>query len=964
MDGISKWLILFLLLLLSSSAFCGLQENEDTYKKTRAKELQEKGLDLLSDGFYFQALDTFNLFLEYRKKIYGEPSYYLGSAYLYIGVTYKNLGQYKPAFANFEKAKQSYFEREDHRTRNIAKLYINIGNVYRAKLDYTNALSYFEQALSIFLDLDEFEPNDVSRAYYSLAEINYLMGNYNKAMNIIHDNFNIGDSYKQLFYYQILAQIYQNFNKNQLAWQNYQEVMKLTKSVFDDSDLELASIYMDYAEFLNATSSYAESLNVLHKAYEIIKNLQPYRGEQLSRYYELRGALMRDKTIETKQIKKFKEQKATNLKEAIKFYNKSLNALSSSMNALDINTIKIEHCISFLDVLAILQQIGDTYYELALLDKENQTNSYNNSLLKALEYYNAASRLTQQARQEISSDESKIKLAELEYYTFNRTIEIAYLAYQTFNDNKYLELAFHNAEQLKSSAIFDKISDDIAQANSLIPDSLIQYQNKLNGLVSIYNQKIFEETSSTEPDSNLVKQYRNKIFTATRERNELNILLEEKYADYYDLKYSTSMLNISEVQNRMDKNDAIFEYILIEPKQVKKTDEIDSTSQLYTLLITKTRTIFHKNEIDKQLNNSLDNVFNFMSNPAYLLTTNNDTKQFCLASHQLYKELIKPYEKELRNKNLIIIPDGKLNYISFDGLLKTLPDTSRFINFSKLDYLIKDFNINYANSANILFKNKAQKQKTKNKVLAFAPEYKSEKFDISGATYTLQPLPGVQKEVDAIANTIKTTIYRKEEATEQNFRENAKDYNILHLAMHAYINDSLPAFSRLAFSPMEGETDLNKDGWLNTTDIYNLDLNAQLAVLSACNTGTGKLKKGEGILSLARGFLYAGCPSIIMSLWEVEDASGTQIMTSFYEYLKKGKSKDEALRLAKIKYLENSNSRLAHPHYWMSFKSIGDNTPIYTSYDIYFFALLIILILTFTIDQLLRIRKIRNKINS
>jgi len=131
--------------------------------------------------------------------------------------------------------------------------------------------------------------------------------------------------------------------------------------------------------------------------------------------------------------------------------------------------------------------------------------------------------------------------------------------------------------------------------------------------------------------------------------------------------------------------------------------------------------------------------------------------------------------------------------------------------------------------------------------------------------------------------------------------------------------------------------------------------------LSACNTGTGQLKKGEGIMSLARGFLYAGCPTIIMSLWEVEDESGTEIMTSFYRNLKKGKSKDESLRLAKLDYLESVNSRRAHPHYWLGFVIIGDNKPLFNSYDFYFFIVLILTILGIGIDQVMRIKKARKK---
>ena len=114
-------------------------------------------------------------------------------------------------------------------------------------------------------------------------------------------------------------------------------------------------------------------------------------------------------------------------------------------------------------------------------------------------------------------------------------------------------------------------------------------------------------------------------------------------------------------------------------------------------------------------------------------------------------------------------------------------------------------------------------------------------------------------------------------------------------------------------------------------------------------------------MSLARGFLYAGCPSIIMSLWEVEDESGTKIMTSFYKNLKRGKSKDEALRSAKLEYLNSVNSRLAHPHYWLGFVSLGDNSSLFISYDYYFFVILILAFVGIGIDQAIRIKKARQR---
>ncbi len=138
--------------------------------------------------------------------------------------------------------------------------------------------------------------------------------------------------------------------------------------------------------------------------------------------------------------------------------------------------------------------------------------------------------------------------------------------------------------------------------------------------------------------------------------------------------------------------------------------------------------------------------------------------------------------------------------------------------------------------------------------------------------------------------------------------------------MHTYINDSLPMQSRLIFD----NTDDPKDK-LFTHEIYNMNISASMVVLSACNTGSGELKKGEGIMSLARGFIYAGVPSIVMTLWEVNDATGSEIMTNYYNNLSDGDFKDVAMQKAKLSVLQNSNMAKAHPFFW-SAPIINGNT--------------------------------------
>ena len=141
--------------------------------------------------------------------------------------------------------------------------------------------------------------------------------------------------------------------------------------------------------------------------------------------------------------------------------------------------------------------------------------------------------------------------------------------------------------------------------------------------------------------------------------------------------------------------------------------------------------------------------------------------------------------------------------------------------------------------------------------------------------------------------------------------------------MHAFSNAETPLLSGLAFT---SDTNSTEDGFLHTAEIYELPLRAELAVLSACNTGYGKLIKGEGAMSLARAFRYAGCPSVAMSLWSVDDESTASIMQDFYKYLDEGFTKDQALRKAKVDYL--SKSKKPHPYFWAPFILIGDEAPL------------------------------------
>ncbi len=942
--------LIYITLYLSPNHLFGNVTNNKN-DSIKAAHLYQVARDYYRTGQYYEALDSFLLTLELRKNFYGEESNRLANLYMAIGTIYKNIGKYDLAIQNILIAEKLYKDRYGENNTSISDVYFNIGNIYRAKLNYPEALRYFEQSIKVLKNQEVVDNLQIAYNYYSVAEIYYQMNRYDKSIEVIKDNVGNSSTEDKIYYYELLGAIYQVKKSYDLASEAYNKAIEYSTQLYSLNDIHIATQYINYALFLYNSGQYNTCEEMLNKAYSIISLEGSKTGRNLAEYYKIYGALYSDKDIRTTDVDNFRIQKYKNYQQAIEYFKKALKAYNFPSEPDSFKNLDEINSISVIVSMDILKLIADTYNDIATVFAGIENTIYKNSILESLDYYQVVSKLIQKTKKEISDDDSRIILSGLEQSTFIKLIQTSYKAYEIDKSSEYLECAFQNAELLKSGSLFDKLSNDAAMKESLIPDSLMMQEGKINTNISNFEALKYNAQNSESQDLSEITRLDSIIFDLKRQRTELNDYLEKNYSQYYNLKYSDNAININELQKELTPDEVTIEYAL---------NETDSLIELYTFFITKDEVQFDRQKLTQSFTKDIDKIFHFMSNSSYMFTKNEDSKKFCIASNLLYKKLIGQYENKIKDKDILIIPDGKLSYISFDALLTQLPDTSSTIHFNELNYLIKFNCINYSYSANLLYNTNKVKKDSKKSILAFAPEYNSDSIHIGNAIFPLRPLLGTKKEVDLIASEIKTEVYEGNDATELNFREKCENYDILHLAMHAFINDSLPSLSQFAFQQINNGG-LDSDGLLSVADIYNLKLQARLSVLSACNTGSGQIKKGEGVISLARGFLYAGCPAIVMTLWEVEDNSGTKIMSSFYKFLKKGKRKDEALRLAKLEYLENSNSRLAHPHYWLGYVSIGDKSSLFRSYDYYFFGLLLLTISGVVIEQIIRMRKARKK---
>ena len=292
-------------------------------------------------------------------------------------------------------------------------------------------------------------------------------------------------------------------------------------------------------------------------------------------------------------------------------------------------------------------------------------------------------------------------------------------------------------------------------------------------------------------------------------------------------------------------------------------------------------------------------------------------------------QFVEPRLKDSKAKHLIIIPDHLLGHLPFEAFV-TEPFNQTTNEYKDIPFLIKNYDVQYSYSGSLLLQNKSQNQQyhSTGKLLAVAADYNKNNLIPKERTPKeiklrkhLIPLPEVVNEVKALETMFDGDFLYGKAANEQTFKDNISDYTVIHLAMHGLLDSKNPIASGLAFTE-DGNTE--EDNFLYASEISNLPLNAQLVVLSACETGYGKFERGEGIMSLARSFMHAGAPSLVVSLWQVNDYSTSKIMGLFYKGLKEGLTKSKALQQAKLKYLDNTTGIASHPALWAAFIQLGN----------------------------------------
>lgn len=790
---------------------------------------------------------------------------------------------------------------------------------YKIK-QYNTSKKYFKKLLAKINTI----PNDKQNknylalisGIYSFLGLNYRhTGKYELAENIYKKNIQLQHQYKD----SISNWESRTYNTKKLLSQVYEVKKEYTKAnvLLNEAFLfyktkannpnyknNILSTFMLLAKNYIQQKKFSEAINTLQKNTQFYQGDNPFAKEidllfgdaylGLKKYQKA-ATYYNTSLTKTKKYRNNKKHqdiaevyrkmgnlliKQHKIDEGLQQYQLALIQLQKDFNNEEIYTNpEPEKVVSKINLIRILKE------KLSVLENAH-TNSNKIEYLKSAHKTSKVIIQTLDAlRPEFESKLDKQFLIEETYPSIQKMVAISYKMYQNTKDNTFIDDAFFFMEKSKSIFLLESIRNSQATQYGGIPENIIAKEQQLRAKITHIEQTIFKQKNKDKSLNEKLDFVKNEYYHFLEE-------IEKKYPKYYALKYKHDVVSLQEVASQLDEKQAILSYLV-------------SNEDLYLIAIESNKNSFYKLAYTQSIRNKIKNLYRKSSK------LNIEDVTIHKNSYDVYNAILKIPLQKIDATDVTIITDDLLNYIPFDALNTTEKENN---------YLLKTHSISYASSATLLQEQSKIETNKKTKLLIFAPKFSGTSTTINHERTDMSPLLYNEREAQDIAQYFHGKVYKGDNASITNFKKEVSAYNLIHFATHASANDAFPDYSYLAFS--NDSTNINL---LYVKDLYNYTIKADLVTLSACETGIGKLQKGEGMLSLARAFNYAGVPAIVTTLWKINDQSTSEIMEYFYENLYNGLSKKEALRHAKLTYLElNEDPLLKHPYYWSGIVLTGN----------------------------------------
>jgi CHAT domain-containing protein/tetratricopeptide (TPR) repeat protein len=876
------------------------------------------------------------------------------------GLASCSLGDLRPGLGYYEKALKNDQDvgLKDHEAQTLR----NIGYVHYQFSDYSRALNYYNQALAIVRDIGDKAAE--GRYLADLTSVYWTRGDYPRALEYGETGLKLAqenrDKYGETTALRFIGNTHWTMGYFSKALECYLKALKESQIAGNKTNeaLCLNDIGLIYRE----TGDYPRALDYYERALKIFRETGGKIGEgtclnNIANIYmtindNSRALGYLEKALKIAQEtgnRYFESNRLNNIgnvqsrlgndPRALEYFEEALK-IAKGIRAKEREAavfrdrgfvfLKMNHLADSIDsfekALVLALEIGQptttwlAYSGLArALEQDGRSE-------EALANYKKSVQVIEDIRARFPSEEQRAGYLKDKIKVYESLISLFFALHQRQPSGGYDRESFYYAEKAKARAFLDSLEEAKVDLRAGLSSQIREEEIKVSREISRL------QTDLARPG--LPEEKRGELFQKLEEVEEAyrNIIqaMRMNNPKYAQLAYPEPK-KLEDIQARvLGQESALLEYFVGE-------------ESAFLFYVTKNDMAVYKLAGSKELQERANNYLKLLS-----LKTGRDFAAHP-AGKKMYGELIGPVGDKIVNaRKLIIVPDGSLNYLPFEALIRDQDSpVGEAGNHVAQDsgirapgkFLVEDYVISYAPSASSLMNllDRKGKSRAKKLWLAFADPVYAGKGSLGqtapadeisreyylGKGFDFSPLPYSGEEVKIVSKLIRRgqrEIYTQEEAKEEKLKAiPLKDFKILHFATHGLLDENVSLRSALVLTLDE---DPKEDGFFQVREIYGTQLDSDLVVLSACQTGKGELESGEGVSGLSRAFLYAGAQAVLASLWNINDRATAGFMGHFYRYLNQGKSKDEALQSAKLDMLKSS---FRHPFYWAAFVVIGDS---------------------------------------
>lgn len=933
--------------------------------RLRASALNDIGLNYQDLREHQKSLDSLNEAL----KIFREHGDRRGqaSAFNNIGLAYAKNGQMRLAIEFYQKALP--LRRAENDKTGELNVLNNIGGFYDVLGEPQKALEHYSAALKVWQDQEKLGQlnnrdqlatglNNVAVAYDKLGEWQLALENYERALQIFQET---GNGQRAAATLNNIGELYDVLGDPKSSMEYYDKARKLLEQVKDpgiEADVlsHIGQLYLSEGKLTGALGYFEKALTLkqspraLALAYTnigVVRALQGDLHKALEAY---------EKALSLRIAAGDRRGEAVTLQKRGEAY----ALLGQPTEAL----VDFNRAISLWKVVADRRGEAETLYSIARLERGR------NQLNEALQRSEEAINVIESLRIKVNSQRLRTSYFAAQQNYYELYIDLRMRLYDLDRSPRHLETALQASERARARTLIDILIDAQADTTRGVNPNLLVRERDVQQKLNAKAQVQMELLNSKYPDERAAAIAKEQATAIAKELDALIVQYDNLQAQIrvsspkYAHLTQPQALSLQEIQQLLDEDTLLLEFSL--------GDERSHLWLVSNTSIIGSATLPGRSEIEgaaRQLYKLLT-ALELRPNEAAAdrkRRTNAASEEFPSQASKLSRMLLGQVAGQLGKKRLLIVADGVLQYLPFGalpvpemaGLEITKVKEGKVAGTQTTRYLIEDHEIVSLPSASAfaLIRSEIKGRMTAPMSVAVIADpvfdidderFKSlrkrqprKKEDIlesngrggslpddgmSRSGLNLPPLPSTLREAQNIkkiapsGQTLIATAFEANRKTAVGLQDGR--YRIVHFATHGILNDEHPELSGVVLSLIDSDG-RPQDGILRLHDIYNLKLPVELVVLSACSTGLGSVVKGEGLIGLTRGFMYAGSPRVIASLWRVDDLSTATLMEKFYQHiLKGGMSPAAALRQAQIEMIKSK--RWGLPFNWAGFVLQGE----------------------------------------